>query len=442
MKYSSEELSKRQKFEKQSHIGIEILKNCRNEWYMRFSYLDGALASVSYSVKSEGTMETDGETFYFYPPFLLEKYAENPAEVKRGYLHMLFHCLYLHPFLEQQEEKLWDLACDMSVAKLLHPLYEEGKLLKDSEEEKRMACLLQFDEKNLSPEQFYQSLKEKESVVNREEMTRLFAFDDHTLWRKQHLFGSGKMKDKWSRILSYTSQNKKSPSRKPGTAVGQGSATVEELQKSRYDYRKFLRRFSIPGEEMELDTESFDYISYCYGLEHYGNMPLLEPLEYKEVNRLEELVIAIDTSGSCSVETVRQFLEETYRILSEKENFFRKMNVYLIQCDCCIQSVQVIHSREEWEEYSKKITIQGRGGTDFTPVFRMIEQEKSQGRLKKLRALIYFTDGDGVYPQEKPGYETAFVFIGKKAEKRKTPAWVLELYVPLRNLNKTTENHP
>lgn len=56
-------------------------------------------------------------------------------------------------------------------------------------------------------------------------------------------------------------------------------------------------------------------------MEHYGNLPLIEPLEYKEVNRLEELVIAIDTSGSCDGETVRRFLEETYSILSEKENF-------------------------------------------------------------------------------------------------------------------------
>lgn len=87
------------------------------------------------------------------------------------------------------------------------------------------------------------------------------------------------------------------------------------------DYRKFLKQFAAT-EEVELDTESFDYIFYHFGMEHYGNLPLIEPLEYKEVNRLEELVIAIDTSGSCSKETVQRFLGETYSILSEKENFF------------------------------------------------------------------------------------------------------------------------
>ena len=421
----------RQKFEKQCQIGTEILKNCRNEWYGHFPYLDGAFASVAYAPVFEGTVETDGDKFYFFPEFLLKMYVENPAAVRRGYLHMLLHCLYLHPFRERPEdEQLWNMACDMSVARLFHRMSEERRISQDQEEEKRAACLNQLGGEFLSPEQFYEALKEKGLPLSWEEMLRLFVFDDHTLWKQSHISGSGKMKEKWKKILAYTSQNKKSPSAKPGTVSGTGSDNFENIRKSRYDYRKCLRRFSVPGEEMELDTESFDYIFYYYGLERYGNMPLLEPLEYKEVNRLEELVIAIDTSGSCSREMVQQFLAETYGILSEKENFFRKMVVYLVQCDCCIQSVQIIHSREEWEEYSKNITIQGRGGTDFTPVFRMIEQEKSQGRLRRLRALIYFTDGDGVYPQEKPGYETAFVFLGKEKRRGKTPPWALELEIP------------
>ena len=148
-------------------------------------------------------------------------------------------------------------------------------------------------------------------------------------------------------------------------------------------------------------------------MEHYGNLPLIEPLEYKEVNRLEELVIAIDTSGSCDGETVRRFLGETYSILSEKENFFHKMKVYLIQCDCCIQDVKVIHSEEEWKEYSKNITIQGRGGTDFRPVFRYVKEQQEKKEIRSLKALIYFTDGDGIYPGSKPDYETAFVFLHK-----------------------------
>ena len=158
-------------------------------------------------------------------------------------------------------------------------------------------------------------------------------------------------------------------------------------------------------------------------MEHYGNLPLIEPLEYKEVNRLEELVIAIDTSGSCSGETVQRFLGETYGILSEKENFFSRMKVYIVQCDCFIQKVDVIHSEEEWKEYIRNVKIQGRGGTDFRPVFELIRQEKERKELKNLRALIYFTDGDGIYPGQKPDYETAFVFLKRTDKMKLVPPW-------------------
>ena len=159
----------------------------------------------------------------------------------------------------------------------------------------------------------------------------------------------------------------------------------------------------------------------------YGNLPLIEPLEYKEVNRLEELVIAIDTSGSCDGETVRRFLGETYSILSEKENFFHKMKVYLIQCDCCIQDVKVIHSEDEWKEYSRDITIQGRGGTDFRPVFRYVKEQQEKKEIRRLKALIYFTDGDGIYPGSKPDYETAFVFLHKTEKMELVPPWAIRL---------------
>ncbi len=44
-----------------------------------------------------------------------------------------------------------------------------------------------------------------------------------------------------------------------------------------------------------MDDDAFDFIFYTYGLQMYGNLPLIEALEYKEVKKVEELVIAIDT---------------------------------------------------------------------------------------------------------------------------------------------------
>lgn len=144
---------------------------------------------------------------------------------------------------------------------------------------------------------------------------------------------------------------------------------------------------------------------------------------------MEELVIAIDTSGSCSSETVQQFLAETYSILSNRENFFHKMKVYIIQCDCCIQDVVVIHSEEEWKNYSRNIRIQGRGGTDFRPVFAYVQEQRQKKELKDLKALIYFTDGDGIYPRSAPEYRCAFVFLEQTQKMDLVPPWAVKLLV-------------
>ena len=259
-------------------------------------------------------------------------------------------------------------------------------------------------------------------------MEDIFSFDDHSLW-KYDSRNSEKKRDKWEKLLTYTTVGRERQKHRIGVTAGSREEELDELYKSRYDYRKFLRKYAFPREELLLDEESFDYIFYNLGMEQYGNLPLIEPLEYKEVNRLEELVIAIDTSGSCSKTLVQRFLGETYQILSTRENFFQQMKVYIIQCDCCIQWYRVIHSEQEWKECLDEITIQGRGGTDFRPVFEFIRRERKKKELKNLKALIYFTDGDGIYPRQRPDYETAFVFVKKTENMKLVPDWAHTLVI-------------
>ena len=74
-----------------------------------------------------------------------------------------------------------------------------------------------------------------------------------------------------------------------------------------------------------MNDEEFDYVYYTYGLRLYENMPLIEPLEYKEVKRIREFVIAVDTSGSTSGDLVQKFLQKTYNILKTSESYFSRM---------------------------------------------------------------------------------------------------------------------
>ena len=126
-------------------------------------------------------------------------------------------------------------------------------------------------------------------------------------------------------------------------------------------------------------------------------------------------------------------MEETYKILSNRENFFRHMHVVVIQCDSMIQGYTVIHSREEWEEYVKNLKVQGFGGTDFRPVFRLVEQMRTKGELRHLKGLLYFTDGDGIYPDQAPDYDDGLSsFSTGQCEKREVPSWAVRLNLNLK----------
>ena len=212
-----------------------------------------------------------------------------------------------------------------------------------------------------------------------------------------------------------------------GSHAGGMMQNLREVNREKYDYTSFLKKFAVLGEAMKINEDEFDYVFYTYGLQLYKRMPLIEPLEYKEVKRIKEFVIAIDTSGSVSGELVQKFVQKTYNILLSTESFFSKINVHIIQCDADIQEDKKITCREEFDEYLKTMKIRGLGGTDFRPVFEYVNQLQTEKEFTNLKGLIYFTDGYGDFPSQKPTYDTAFVFIDNEYNNPDIPPWAIKL---------------
>ena len=52
-----------------------------------------------------------------------------------------------------------------------------------------------------------------------------------------------------------------------------------------------------------------------------------------------------------------------------------------------------------------------------------VEKQRQRKELKDLKALLYFTDGDGAYPTTPPDYETAFVLLKESGHRELIPAW-------------------
>ena len=208
------------------------------------------------------------------------------------------------------------------------------------------------------------------------------------------------------------------------------------------DYTEFLRRFGAQNEVMQLSDEAFDLIYYTYGLKTYGNIPLIEPLEYREDKRIREFVIAIDTSGSVQGEIVQSFLQRTCDVLRQSGSFTTQVVIYLIQCDAEVQSVERLTSLDQLDELIPRLKLRGFGGTDFRPVFDYVDKLVEQRTLTELNGLIYFTDGVGTYPEKAPAYKTAFIFNRDDFISPNVPSWAIRAVLTTDNIRLLHTEQP
>ncbi|MDY5021283.1 MAG: VWA-like domain-containing protein [Blautia sp.] len=414
----------------------DILKNSRNELYINMRFLDNALSSLVYEGDGEiKLLGTDGRLLFYQPRELMELFCKGHELVNRAYLHSLFHCVFLHVFPREEkglkpDREYWDLACDVAVEEILDGLYLKCIHIPQSAARRQAKALLLKEGRVVTAQRVYRRLQKLHLPQNRmDELKREFTVDDHRKWYET-LPGHPKtqmLRNNWEDIRNKMQTEMETFSKE---AAKDGKSLMDQLSaenRQRYDYKEFLRKFSVLKEEMKVDMDAFDYIYYQYGMELYGNMPLIEPLETKEERRVEDFVIVLDTSMSCKGELIQKFLEETYSVLSETESFFRRIHVHIIQCDDKIQSDTLIENAKQLEQYMKNVTIKGQGGTDFRPPFAYVQELLRQKKFTKLRGLIYFTDGYGTFPAKKPDYETAFVFLKEDYRDIDVPPWAIKL---------------
>ena len=101
------------------------------------------------------------------------------------------------------------------------------------------------------------------------------------------------------------------------------------------------------------------------------------------------LVFAVDTSGSMTDGELSQIYTE---IRAFRETFPTPLVV--VQCDDDIQSVKEYEAFEDFEDPTL-VDVYGRGGTDFRPIFKWIDENESGSPS----ILIHATDGYGIFPK-------------------------------------------
>ena len=440
-----------EKQEKLNQLAKDVLHLSRNTLLVNLRFLDMALSQFTYHEIEDNTLLTDGKYLLYDPKHILRCYKSAKEIPVRDYLHMVMHCVFRHMFMDPTLNRVyWDLACDIAVENMITELNLKSVIAARERQQVPYIDAIKKELGMVTAEKIYSYLRTTYPDPNKIAQIRGFFYaDNHEIWymtsdEKAAAYGllqSGDSDSKqsgqggasaavaaaWQAISERMQVDLETFGKQRGIDPGAMTQNLLAVNREKYDYTAFLKKFAVMGEAMKINDDEFDYIFYTYGLQLYEKMPLIEPLEYKEIKAIKEFVIAIDTSGSASGELVQKFVQKTYNVLKSTESFFTKINLHIIQCDADIQEDKKITCQEDFDEYLKTMQIRGLGGTDFRPVFEYVEQLRQSKEFANLKGLIYFTDGFGTFPAKKPDYDTAFVFIDDEYNNPDVPPWAIKL---------------
>ena len=412
----------------EENTAIKAIKLTADDLLKEFRFLSGALFAFEYKTDNRlVTAATDGEYYYCNPVKIIKLFQDNYNYLLRAYLHSVLHCLYMHPWLRgNRDKRLWDTACDIAVEYTIDTMNKDVLKRPLSLIRKKIYDEFITEGRTIAAVPVYRYLMtlnaEQIEAINKE-----FITDDHVFWPKEEKLSEEQIliKNKWQDIGKNT-ERKKKQSGDDGDDHEASMSKQIRAAKSRRSYRKFLKDFMVMREELKTDPDEFDLGLYMYGLKLYENMPLIEPLETKEEKRVRDFVVVVDTSYSTSGELVRAFLNETFKLLTEDDSFFRVGRVHILQADDKVRADTVIERADQIDRIFDGFELRGGGNTDFRPAFTYVDELIEKGAFEELCGLLYFTDGRGIYPSRQPKYKTAFLYL-EPYERDMVPPWAIQM---------------
>jgi len=399
------------------------------------------------AVEEDIPISTDWTHLFFHPNQVLTLYSKSRfIEIKYQILHIVMHGIMLDFVYEnnRKDRELSNAISDLRANNLCFKLgftgsnsyrteamnsfeynlcspkrgsYSNYIALSKSQNQKRIlkyeAPQIRCDDHKLW--NINESVKEQWVTVVRE-ITETAALDyrhdsEQPLSDESHLIAT---------IEDWCSHLQEGRSHKFDSMAGSAAQQIIAAPETNREYRSFLRQFLKDTYTEKEASDSIDLMLYSYGEELNEGSPLIEPNECNECPGLNAIAIAIDVSGSCSGEVAGKFLREVGHLLRDINGQLGAGCIYLFTCDSEIQFEAKMDAGDLAHFPCRVMNLSGWGGTSFVPVFDRIQKIEEELQCP-FDCLIYLTDGDGLYPAEKPSYPVFFIM---EHDYKNSPYWI------------------
>lgn len=308
-----------------------------------FAFYSTIMMSLNFIWSHEhDTLATNGKDLFINPEFwdTLSKELQQSA-----LFHEVQHVAYDHMGrLMNRDPQKWNIAADH----VINLVAKENKF----EIGKTWCCDDQY--KGLSADEVYRRLPDQ---PQKNPMADLLKPSDTQSQHQQHIKG----------VLMRAAAMSKMRGDAPGSIPGDVQLFLDNLLNPKLPWTTILRKY----------LKMFDKSNYSFRLPNRRFMPA-HYLPSLHGQKLLNLAIAVDISGSVSDDEFKRMVSEIHGIL----RMMKPDMITLLQFDTEIKSVHKVKSVNELS----KVEFKGRGGTRVEPVFKWADENKPQ-------ALLIFTDG-------------------------------------------------
>jgi predicted metal-dependent peptidase len=295
------------------------------------------------------------------------------AILKHELLHIVF--FHLDNFERFPNKRLYNIAADLEINQYIELEYK-GEKWDGLEYDQNI-----FKDLNLLPKQgtkyYYEAIQneiDKNPNGDLANFINSIEKDWHDLWKAMEGMNEAEKKLIQKQIdhqLTEIASEMKKKNR--GLIPSELESYINglfEITEPVIDWKSYLRRFA------SISPKVFTKKTRYKPNKRFLNNPALKIKQHKHT------LVAIDTSGSVSDEEVLEFFNEIHHM------YKTGTQVTIIECDTIIQRIYEYNGKLE------NISVKGRGGTDFEPVFKYMFEHRN-----RFNNLIYLTDGECSVPE-------------------------------------------